>query len=96
MALGLNSKFMAEFQQSFAAFHILIADSCIFLCFLAAAPKLPSLLITTSSSKSKNSNRIQREFLFNNGIQSQNLSSASKHQREKKQTFSNEARRNYR
>jgi hypothetical protein len=32
-------------------------------------------------------NRIQREFLFNNCIQSQNLSSASKHQRQKTNLF---------
>jgi hypothetical protein len=32
-------------------------------------------------------NQIQREFLFNNGIQSQNLSSASKHPRQKTNLF---------
>jgi hypothetical protein len=55
---------------------VLITDLWFLLFFFALASKFQQLLITTYAI---NTNRIQREFLFNNCIQSQNTMSASKH-----------------
>jgi hypothetical protein len=61
-------------------FRSVIAKICILLSFSVLASKLTQLLITTETERT---NRIQREFLFNNGIQSQKFLSASKHPRQK-------------
>jgi hypothetical protein len=74
------SEFPTLFRQIFAAFCVLIAETYISLFFHFSASKLARLLITNTAIIT---NRIQREFLFNNCIQSQEFSSASKHSHQK-------------
>jgi hypothetical protein len=57
-----------------------MTETCILLFFSMLASKSQQLLITDYAT---DTNRIQREFLFNNCIQSQNLFSASKLSRQK-------------
>jgi hypothetical protein len=74
------NRYLTVFQQIFAAFCVLMTHSCILLFFHDLASKLRQLLITVNAA---DTNRFQREFLFNNCIHSQNLSSASKPPRQK-------------
>jgi hypothetical protein len=71
---------MTCFHQLFTAFCVFMTEIWFSLFFHVSNSKLQQLLITANAV---NTNRIQREFLFNNCIQSQNLSSASKHPRQK-------------
>jgi hypothetical protein len=80
----LSERMSPQIVSSFAtAFRRFIAEICISLFLWNRASKSHRLLITTTSSKIAKSNQIQREFLFNNCIQSQNISSASKYSRQK-------------
>jgi hypothetical protein len=72
------STFPIPFQQIFAAFCVLIADSWFFLFFFVANSKLAQLLITNETTKTENPNRIQREFDSNVAIRTFEFSSASK------------------
>jgi hypothetical protein len=74
LSLRAADKWMTAFQQIFASFCVFITDSCILLFFSKLASKFEQLLITTTTPAT---NQIQREFLFNNAIHSQNLFSAS-------------------
>jgi hypothetical protein len=67
-----------SFGMDSTAFCDFIAKIWFFLFFLAAASKSYQLLIVTNGKSSENPNHIQREFLFNNGIHSQNTLAASK------------------
>jgi hypothetical protein len=82
MPTQLHSSFSILFQQIFAAFCALMADLYIFLFFQNLASNSHTLLIMNPAYKIKNSNRIQREFLFNNCIQSHNCLPASSHSRQ--------------
>jgi hypothetical protein len=62
------------------AFRHFMTEICIFLSFYILASKSRQLLITANTV---DTNQFQREFLFNNCIHSQNLSSASKPPRQK-------------
>jgi hypothetical protein len=63
-----NSEFSTPFQQIFAVFYVFMAKICISLSFFVLASKLRQLLITTNTSISRKSNRIQREFDSNGAI----------------------------
>jgi hypothetical protein len=63
-----------------------ITEICILLFFFASNSKITHLLITIYAS---DTNRIQREFLFNNAIHSQNFCHAQKLQ-PKRPIFSNQ------
>jgi hypothetical protein len=65
-------------------FQRFMADLWFSLFFHVSASKLCALLITGNAL---GTNQIQREFLFNNGIHSQNDSSASKPPRQKTNFF---------
>jgi hypothetical protein len=71
------------------ALCVLIAKTCILLFFVVSASKSLSLLITANAA---DTNRIQREFLFNNCILSQEYSSASKQSRQKTNFFKQKER----
>jgi hypothetical protein len=64
---------LTAFQQNFAAFCTLMTEICISLFYFVSYSKSRTLLITGYAAET---NRIQREFLFNNGIQSQNFFSS--------------------
>jgi hypothetical protein len=64
-----------------------IAKIWFLLSFSVPASKFPSLLITDKTSISRNTNRIQREFLFYEAILSHSLLAASSHQRQKNKPF---------
>jgi hypothetical protein len=67
-----------------AYFHRFMAKICISLFFLVSASKPYPLLITDNSA---HTNQIQRDFLFNNGIQSYSPIPASSHLRQKNKPF---------
>jgi hypothetical protein len=75
---------LTHFQQIFAAFCVFVTEICILLFFLVSNLKLAQLLITTTSHFS---NQIQREFLFNNCIQSYSPVPASSHLCQKNKPF---------
>jgi hypothetical protein len=60
---------------------------CFFLSFSDFASKIHNLLIVTKYQSSKITNRIQREFLFNNSILSHNTVPASSPPRQKNKPF---------
>jgi hypothetical protein len=68
-------------------FCVLLLDSCISLFFLAFASKKFQLLIAINHPFPENSNRIQREFLFNDAIASQKLFSCLRQCHEKTNLF---------
>jgi hypothetical protein len=68
MPTQLYGAFPTHLQQIFAAFCLLLAESCIFLFFLMLAPKSCLLLIMNTAATSKKSNRNQREFDSNVAI----------------------------
>jgi hypothetical protein len=70
---GMDSTYLCAF----------IAKIWLFLSFFALASKFQFSLIINNPLQSKNPNRIQRDFLFNNSIQSQNTISASSPPRQK-------------
>jgi hypothetical protein len=72
-SLRAADTFPTPFQQIFAAFCVLMTDSYIFLFFCNLASKFQQLLIIANAA---DINRIQREFLFNNCIASQNYFSS--------------------
>jgi hypothetical protein len=91
MSPQIYSGFPTHFQQIFAPLCVVRAEICILLFFLASNSKFKQLLIThneiSSNLQRRFTNQIQREFLFNNCIQSQNLFSASKCPRKKTNLF---------
>jgi hypothetical protein len=74
LSLRAADSFSTVFQQIFTTFCVLLAEICISLFFHVSASKLYTLLITDNDV---NTNRIQREFLFNNAIASQKALLAS-------------------
>jgi hypothetical protein len=86
VAVGFNPQRTNAVSTALCVF---IAKTCILLFFVVSASKSLSLLIT---AKAADTNRIQREFLFNNGILSQEYSSASKQSRQKTNFFKQKER----
>jgi hypothetical protein len=80
MTPQINSRFLTHFQQIFAPFCALIAEICISLFFLVHASKFAPLLITAYAAET---NRIQREFLFNVARATRDEILASRHPRQK-------------
>jgi hypothetical protein len=74
MTTQLQSESPTPFQQILAPFCQFIAKIWFSLFFVAPASKFNQILITTNR---RVSNQIQREFLFNNAIASQNFFSYS-------------------
>jgi hypothetical protein len=68
MTAKANDTFLTGFQHIFAAFCVLMTETCIFLFFSNLASKLLLLLITGNVSEIGKSNRIQREFDSNGAI----------------------------
>jgi hypothetical protein len=67
--------FPTPFQHIFAAFCVLMANSCVFLFFLNLASKSRALLITDYTT---DTNQFQREFDSNVAIATQELFSYSR------------------
>jgi hypothetical protein len=59
MQTQLYGAFPTHLQQIFAAFCLLLAESCIFLFFLMLAPKSCLLLIMNTAATSKNQTEIK-------------------------------------
>jgi hypothetical protein len=76
-----------SFGMVSADFRHFMTDLCISLFFPVFASKIDYSLIVINNQLPKIPNQFQREFLFNNGIHSQNISSASKYSRQKTNLF---------
>jgi hypothetical protein len=87
MPTQIISSFPTHFQQIFAAFCLLIADSCIFLSFQILASKSTTLLITNAASKNKKSKPFQTNIDSNVAIRTFEIAPASKHTRQKTNHF---------
>jgi hypothetical protein len=83
----LNSSFSTHFQQIFAAYCVLMTDSCVSLFFRISYSELTKLLITNTAFISKKSNRIQTNFDSNVAIRTFEFSLASKPSRKKTNLF---------